>query len=58
MTAFVPAVIAICLSVAPTQCESHQVRIEPRACHLAPLRAEAPVQGAWQAVVINIRCDK
>lgn len=54
----IPAVIAVCLLASPSQCETHDLRIEARACRITPLRAEAPVGGVWQPVVVSVRCQK
>ncbi len=52
----IPAIIAMCLVSAPTSCESHDVRVEARACRIMPIAAEAPIGGAWQTVTVSIRC--
>ena len=56
MTPLVAAIISACLVAAPAQCERHEVRVEPRACRIAPIRAEVAINGAWTAAVVKIEC--
>ena len=58
MTALVAAAVTVCLISIPTQCERHDLRVEPRACRLAPIRGEAPVNGTWTPVEVRITCEK
>lgn len=53
----VTAIISVCLVAAPSQCEQHTLRVEPRACHIAPIRAEAPVAGQWLPAEAKITCQ-
>jgi hypothetical protein len=32
------------------------VMVEPRACHIAPIRGAWPENGAWQAATFSIKC--
>jgi hypothetical protein len=49
----VTAILYLCITGG--QCETHQVRIEPRACG-SHYSAEVSLNGAWQAAKIAVKC--
>jgi hypothetical protein len=52
----IAAILSICLQADPTQCAVQHFRIEAKACHLGPYRAEAPAGGEWHAVIVGVKC--
>ena len=52
----IAAVLSICLQANPAQCAEQHFRIETKACHLGPYRAEAPAGGEWHAVIVGVKC--
>ena len=54
----IAAVVALCLVANPLACESHQIRVERRACAIKPLRTEVSLQGAWQPGILSIKCAR
>lgn len=53
----IAAVLSLCLVATPSPCMTRQIRVEPAACHLRPYRGEAPIDGAWRAVILQVRCE-
>jgi len=43
---------------APAPFIQKQIRVEPSACHLPPLRGEYPINGEWRRVTIRIACKR
>lgn len=54
MVNFVFAVISICLQSG--ECETHQVKIEPKACQLKTVQAQVPVNGEWKNATVRFKC--
>jgi hypothetical protein len=54
----VAAWILITLSGSGQTIVAKQVRIDPRACHMPPLKAEYPLEGRWRAVTVQLKCPK
>lgn len=48
------AVISICLNTGG--CETHQVRVEPKVCHLKSVQAQVPFAGEWKPATIYFKC--
>ncbi len=43
---------------APAPFIEKQIRVEPAACRLPPIRGEYPIGGAWHQVTIRIACKR
>ena len=54
MKELVFAVISICLQSG--ECETHQMKVEPRVCHLKSVQAQVPQGGAWQNATVTFKC--
>jgi hypothetical protein len=54
MKELVFAVISICLQSG--DCETHQVKIEPRVCQLKTVKAQVPVMGEWKDATVRFKC--
>ena len=54
MKELVFAVISICLNTG--ECETHQVKIEPRVCHLKSVQAQVPFGGEWKDATVRFKC--
>ena len=54
MKELVFAVISICLHSG--ECETHQVKIEPKVCHLKSSQAPVPYGGEWKDATVTFKC--
>ena len=54
MKELVFAVISICLHSG--ECETHQVKIEPKVCHLRSSQAQVPMNGEWKNATVTFKC--
>ena len=54
MKELVFAVISICLHSG--ECEKHQVKIEPKVCHLKSSQAQVPILGEWKDATVTFKC--
>jgi hypothetical protein len=54
MKELVVAVISICLQSG--QCEHHEVKIEPKVCHLKSSHAQVPMMGEWKDATVYFKC--
>ena len=54
MKELVFAVISICLSSG--DCQTHQMKVEPRVCQLRQVHAKVPMDGEWKDATINFKC--
>jgi hypothetical protein len=54
MKELVFAVISICLHSG--ECETHQVKIEPKVCQLKTAQAQVPVAGEWKDATVRFKC--
>jgi hypothetical protein len=54
MKELVFAVISICLSSG--ECQKHQLKVDPKVCHLRQVAAKVPMDGEWKDAVINFKC--
>lgn len=54
MTKLILATIYLC--TLSNQCETHQVRVEPKACHFGSVKGQAPINGEWENITISIKC--
>lgn len=52
----IAAVLSICLQANPAQCAEQHFRIETKACHLGPYRAEARAGDEWRAIIVGVKC--
>jgi hypothetical protein len=54
MKELVFAVISICLQSG--ECETHQVKIEPKVCQLKSVQAQVPMDGVWKEATVRFKC--
>ena len=54
MKELVFAVISICLHSG--ECETHQVKIEPKVCHIRSSQAQVPMNGEWKNATVTFKC--
>lgn len=57
MTGLVPAVLMI-MGLSGQPIARLDVLVEPRACHIAPIRGAWLENGAWQAATFSINCKR
>lgn len=54
MNHLVFAVISICLNTG--ECQTHQMKVEPRVCQMKTVRAQVPMNGEWQDATVKFKC--
>jgi hypothetical protein len=54
MKTLVFAVISICLQTG--ECETHQVKVEPKVCALKSSQAQVPMNGEWKDATVRFKC--
>lgn len=54
MNNLVFAIISICLNTG--ECETHQMKVEPRVCQLKTVRAQVPMSGEWKDATVKFKC--
>ena len=54
MKELVFAAISICLHSG--ECETHQVRIEPKVCNIRSSQAQVPMNGEWKNATVTFKC--
>lgn len=57
MSHLVLAVLWMCISESPTQCEQKTIKVETKACGLPSILGETPMNGKWTRVRIGVRCQ-
>jgi hypothetical protein len=54
MKELVFAIISICLNTG--ECETHQMKVEPRVCQLHSVKAQVPMGGDWKDATVKFKC--
>ena len=54
MKELVFAVISVCLSTG--ECETHQMKVEPKVCKLGTVQAQVPQSGEWKEATVHFKC--
>jgi hypothetical protein len=56
MKELVFAVISICLHTG--ECETHQLKVEPKVCKLGVTQAQVPLNGEWKEATVKFKCSQ
>ena len=54
MKELVFAVISICLQSG--ECETHQMKVEPKVCKMGTVQAQVPQNGEWKDATVHFKC--